>query len=61
MQHRYPFTCLTLSIRGNLVDVNVHPTKMEVRFSDDRTVFNAVLHAVQKTLADREMIIKSFP
>ena len=59
MQHQYPFTCLTLSIRGNLVDVNVHPTKMEVRFSDDRTVFNAVLHAVQKTLADREMIIRA--
>ena len=34
MQHKYPFTCLHIQIKGSDVDVNVHPTKMEVRFSD---------------------------
>lgn len=34
MQHKYPFTVLHISINGKLLDVNVHPTKMELRFSD---------------------------
>ena len=32
MQHKYPFVCLQYDIHGEDVDVNVHPTKMEVRF-----------------------------
>lgn len=59
MQHQYPFTCLTIDLPGDGVDVNVHPTKMEVRFSDEKTVMKAVSHAVSDALAREEMILKA--
>ncbi len=59
MQHQYPFTCLRIDMPGTGVDVNVHPTKMEVRFSDEKAVMNAVSHAVSQALAREEMILKA--
>ncbi len=59
MQHRYPFTCLMIRVDGSLVDVNVHPTKMEVRFSDERKVMRAVSDCVRSVLYHQDMIIRS--
>jgi DNA mismatch repair protein MutL len=59
MQHQYPFTVLFLTIDGRKVDVNVHPAKMEVRFSDEQGVYEAVRHAVEGALKRREMIVKA--
>ena len=59
MQHRYPFTCLMIRVDGFLVDVNVHPTKMEVRFSDERKVMRAVSDCVRSVLYHQDMIIRS--
>lgn len=59
MQHQYPFTCLQICTDGATVDVNVHPTKMEVRFSDERAVYAAVLHSIEKALQNQEMIIRA--
>ena len=59
MQHRYPFTCLMIRVDGSLVDVNVHPTKMEVRFSDERKVMTAVSDCVRSVLYHQDMIIRS--
>lgn len=56
MSHRYPFTALMLEIDTNLVDVNVHPTKMEVRFADQNQVYELVLQAVKDGLMGRELI-----
>ena len=50
MQHQHPFACITLQVDGALVDVNVHPTKMEVRFSDEKTVYEAIRAAVSGAL-----------
>ncbi len=50
MKDRYAFTVLNLTMPQNLVDVNVHPQKMEVRFWNDGAVFSAVHSAVRSAL-----------
>ncbi|MCH5272163.1 MAG: DNA mismatch repair endonuclease MutL [Lachnospiraceae bacterium] len=56
MQHKYPFTALHISMDPAVLDVNVHPTKLEVRFSDGEAVYYAVYHAVKEALAGKNMI-----
>ena len=56
MQHRYPFVCLEFQIDGNLLDVNVHPTKMEIRFSNQNLVYDLVERTVKDALSGRELI-----
>ena len=56
MQHKYPFTVLYLTIDPNLIDVNVHPTKMELRFSDNEQVYKEVFATVQAGFSGKELI-----
>lgn len=56
MQHKYPFVCLQYTISGDEIDVNVHPTKMEVRFQNQGAVYNATYDMIIQTLSGREMI-----
>lgn len=56
MNHRYPFTALMLQIDAQQVDVNVHPTKMEVRFANQGGVYDMVYQTVKDALAGRELI-----
>ncbi len=56
MQHKYPFTVLFININPETIDVNIHPTKMDVRFSDRETVYNSVIHAIRYALRNSVLI-----
>lgn len=56
MQHKYPFTMLQLQIEPELLDVNVHPTKMELRFQNGELVFQIVRDAIAGILMHKELI-----
>ncbi len=60
---RFPISVLFLTLDPAAVDVNVHPAKLEVKFSDERPVFEAVYYAVRSALEESterpEMHIKT--
>ncbi len=58
MQHKYPFTVLTISLDGTLVDVNVHPNKMEMRFSNGETLYQQLVALISSRLRESELIPK---
>ncbi|WP_439444791.1 DNA mismatch repair endonuclease MutL [Mediterraneibacter faecis] len=59
MQHKFPFAVLHFHLSGENVDINVHPTKMELRFSRQQEVYNTVFEAVHRTLLEPELIQKA--
>ncbi len=56
MQHKYPFTLLMIDIDPDLIDVNIHPTKQDVRFSSQEEVCSELTGAVRETLHDSVLI-----
>lgn len=56
MQHRFPFTCLLISVDSSLVDVNVHPAKLEVRFSDTESLYRLIFHEVDNALRKKDLL-----
>ncbi|MCR4605876.1 MAG: DNA mismatch repair endonuclease MutL, partial [Eubacterium sp.] len=56
MSHRFPFTALTLDIEPDKIDVNVHPTKLEVRFSDERKIYELIYVTIKNTLNNITLI-----
>ena len=56
MQHKFPFVSLNIEMKGNELDVNVHPSKMEVRFARGPEVYDAICRMVQDALSGRSLI-----
>lgn len=56
MQHRYPFTVLHIWVDPKYIDVNVHPQKMEIRFNNEKEMFQSVFHGISEALKHREFI-----
>ena len=56
MQHRFPFAVLHLMLPAQEVDVNVHPAKMEVRFSESEAVYRFIDESVHEILHRTELI-----
>ncbi len=56
MQHKFPFCVLHFQIDADRIDVNVHPTKMEVRIADEPLFYDMVKNAIYQALHETEMI-----
>ncbi len=56
MQHQFPFAVLAFEIDSEQVDVNVHPTKMELRFQKQQEVYNTVFEGIHRRLLEPELI-----
>lgn len=56
MQHQYPFCVLYFTFQGEMLDVNVHPTKMELRFSQNEGIYQALYDCIRERLINREHI-----
>ncbi|MCI5603531.1 MAG: DNA mismatch repair endonuclease MutL [Lachnospiraceae bacterium] len=56
MQHNYPFCVLHFQIYSHLIDVNVHPSKMEIRFENPMDIYNIFYNAISAALSRRELI-----
>ena len=56
MQHRYPFTVLHILVDSQYIDVNVHPQKMEIRFNNEKEIFQSVYHGISESLKHKEYI-----
>ena len=56
MKHKYPFAVLMIEADPDMVDVNVHPQKKEVRFSDTQTLYSLIFHSVGAALANSDGI-----
>ena len=56
MKHKFPFCVISINVPADSIDVNVHPSKMDVRFKDRESFFAAVSEAVHNALHAQEMI-----
>ena len=61
MQHKYPFTDIFIDIDPASMDVNVHPSKQEVRFENPEAVYNTVFTAVSEALSGKALIHRAEP
>lgn len=59
MQNKYPFTALMLQIPNEMFDVNVHPAKLEVRFTQPELIYEFVYQTIRTTVVDGETIHKT--
>lgn len=57
MGHKYPFTAFHITVPPDFIDVNVHPSKMELRFSDNEAIYRIVYQTVSDALSGKNMIV----
>lgn len=56
MQHQYPFCVLYIRMNSELIDVNVHPTKMELRFTQNDVIYKLLYEIIHNALTHKEFI-----
>lgn len=56
MVHKYPFTVINIDINTEDLDVNVHPTKMELKINDSQVLYDLLLNSIRNTLTSKELI-----
>lgn len=56
MQHKFPFVVLKINIESDVVDVNVHPKKLEVRFANDDIIYYAIYNSIVNALKNSNLV-----
>ena len=56
MQHQYPFCVLYITMNSELIDVNVHPPKMELRFTQNEVIYKSLYEIIRNALTHKEFI-----
>lgn len=59
MQHRFPFTVIYIELPKDKIDVNVHPTKMEFKYDNERELFEVITKSVREALLQTDLIPKT--
>ncbi|MCM1171119.1 MAG: DNA mismatch repair endonuclease MutL [Clostridium sp.] len=58
MQHKFPFTVLYIDLPAEKCDINVHPTKMEFKYDNEKALFEVITKQIREALSGREIIPK---
>ncbi|MCM1288098.1 MAG: DNA mismatch repair endonuclease MutL [Clostridium sp.] len=58
MQHKFPFTVLYIDLPAEKCDINVHPTKMEFKYDNEKALFEVITRQIREALSGREIIPK---
>ena len=58
MQHKYPFTSLYYEITPSLLDVNIHPQKLELKLNRGDEIYEITYNLIRDTLSRKELIPK---
>ncbi len=56
MQHRYPFTMLYIEMDPRTIDINIHPSKMEIKFMEEDIFYQCITKIIEKALTTKELI-----
>lgn len=56
MQHKFPFAIIQIAINTAMVDINVHPSKMEIRFAQEKEMLHFLSENVKAAFAEKELI-----
>ncbi len=59
MQHKYPFTVLLIDIPADLLDVNVHPAKMELRFRQEDALYQEIYKAIGGAVSAQDLVVEA--
>ncbi len=57
MGHNFPVTALFFDVPTDFVDINVHPTKLEIRFTDNDAVYRLAYDAVRNAITEKNLIV----
>lgn len=60
MQHKFPCVFLFIDLKESDVDVNVHPTKMEVKFANEELIYDMLVEHIRRVLSGDDLIVSSF-
>lgn len=61
MIHKFPFTVLNFDIKPELIDVNIHPSKMELKFENEQDIYDFTYNVVREALLFKELIPEATP